>query len=157
MKVIVILAQMSLDLEWSFTKCKISLDLVTVTLVIGGALPRPSRSRRALPQSGPSNSRNRSRSNIVRPVSDWNNVHCCSLVYLFGGNNYWLTFSVTLHSAPKYFINFLMRHFGIKTHIETYQSLHKWILFGLKNTSNKNKVDYAALWQVNNGVVFQNF
>ena len=78
-----------------------------------GALPRPSRSRRALPQSGPSNSRNRSRSNIVRPVSDWNNVnicqkpvHCCSLVYLFGGNNYWLTFSVTLHSAPKYFINF---------------------------------------------------
>ena len=78
-----------------------------------GALPRPSRSRRALPQSGPSNSRNRSRSNIVRPVSNWNNVnicqkpvHCCSLVYLFGGNNYWLTFSVTLHSAPKYFINF---------------------------------------------------
>ena len=27
----------------------------------------------------------------------------------------------------------------------------------IKNTSNKNKVDYAALWQVNNGVVFQNF
>ena len=39
-----------------------------------GALPRPSRSRRALPQSGPSNSRNRSGSNIVRPMSDWNNV-----------------------------------------------------------------------------------
>ena len=52
-----------------------------------GALPRPSRSRRALPQSGPSNSRNRSRTNIVRPVSDWNNVnifqkpvHCCIFV-----------------------------------------------------------------------------
>ena len=102
-------------------------------------MPRPSRSRRALPQSGPSNSRNRSRSNIVRPVSDWNNVHCCSLVYFFGGNNYWLTFSVTLHSAPKYFINFLMRHFGIKTHIETYQSLHKWILFGLKRRATRIK------------------
>ena len=39
MKVIVILAPMSLDLDESFTKSKVSLDLVTVTLMIGGRCP----------------------------------------------------------------------------------------------------------------------
>ena len=67
------------------------------------------------------------------------------LVYLFGGNNYWLTFSVTLHSAPKYFNFFLNETFW---HQNTYRDISissQMDTIWIKNTGNKNKVDYVAL------------